>query len=219
MFALNKFVLEEKECAQVRDELSKYITEHGVFGNLNATKYQDRLSSIKWWNMYDCSTTYIHKLIVRVLSQVVNTSFEKRCWSNYSFIHSIKRNNLNVDRAKSLVYAHYNLNLLSHYCNAVENDNYKKYVTWNNNLEETNLEDANIVLECLENELLGDHDSDHTNGANIPPPSTSSFQIQLFCLYLYNIQHYVGGMQLLVVFHEHFHLLLLLFFIDHRQRN
>jgi hypothetical protein len=51
-----------------------------------------------------------------VLSQVVNTSSAERCWSTYSFIHSVKRNRLNVNQAESLVYVHYNLQLLSHYC-------------------------------------------------------------------------------------------------------
>ena len=31
-------------CAQVQSELRKYISEHGVFGNLYATKDQDGLS-------------------------------------------------------------------------------------------------------------------------------------------------------------------------------
>jgi hypothetical protein len=45
---ISKLVLEEDECAQVRSELSKYISKHGVFGNLHETKDSDRLSSIEW---------------------------------------------------------------------------------------------------------------------------------------------------------------------------
>jgi hypothetical protein len=44
---------------------------------------------------------------------------------------------------------------------------------WDNNPEETNLEDGTIVLECLEEELLSDHDGDHIPGGDMPPPSTS----------------------------------------------
>jgi hypothetical protein len=106
MLALDKLVPEEEECAQVRSELSKFISEDGVFGNLHATKDQDRLSSIKWWNMCGSSTTYLHKLAVKVLSQVVNTPSAERCRSTYSFMHSVKRNNLNVDRVEILVYVH-----------------------------------------------------------------------------------------------------------------
>ena len=36
-----------EECAQVLSELSKYIGEHGVFGNLHATKDGDGLSPIE----------------------------------------------------------------------------------------------------------------------------------------------------------------------------
>jgi hypothetical protein len=124
--------------------------------------------------MYGSSTTYLHRLVVKVLSQVVNISSAERCWSTYSFIHSVKRNNLIVDWAKSLVYVHYNLKL-SHYCDVVENAHYKRDVTWDNILEETNLEVGAMVLECLEDELLGDH----TPGEDMPHPSTSRFVDEL----------------------------------------
>jgi hypothetical protein len=103
MLALDKLVPDEEECAQVRSELSKYISQHGVFGNLHATKDRDRLGIIEWWNMYGSSAKTLHKLAVKVLSHVVNTSSAERCWSTYSFIHSVKRNSLNADRAESLV--------------------------------------------------------------------------------------------------------------------
>jgi hypothetical protein len=74
MLALDKLVPDEEECAQVRSELSKYISEHGVFGNLHATKDRCRMGSIEWWNMYGSSAKNLHKLAVNVLSQVVNTS-------------------------------------------------------------------------------------------------------------------------------------------------
>jgi hypothetical protein len=64
---------------------------------------------------------------------------------------------------------HYNLRLLSRYCDVGENENSKRDATWDNNQEETNLEDGTMVLECLEAQLLGDH----IHGADMPPPSTS----------------------------------------------
>ena len=71
----------------------------------------------------------------------------------------MKRNNLNVDRAKSLVYVHYKLTFLSHYCDVAKND--RTYLTWDNNPEEAESKDGTIVLERLEVELLGDQDGDH----------------------------------------------------------
>jgi hypothetical protein len=66
------------------------------------------------------------------------------------------------------------LRLLSHYCDAGGNAFSKRDATWDNNLEETNLEDGGMVLECLEAKLLGDHDGDHIPGADMPPPSTNN---------------------------------------------
>jgi hypothetical protein len=48
-----------------------------------------------------------------------------------------------------------------------------KEMNWDNNPKETNLEDGAIVLERLEEELLGDRDGDHIPGGDMPPPSTS----------------------------------------------
>jgi hypothetical protein len=98
-----------------------------------------------------------------VLSQVVNTSSAERCWSTYSFIHSVTRNNLNANWAESLVYVHYNLRLLSHYCDADKIAFCKRDMIW----------DGTIVLERLQEELLSDHDGDHIPRGDMPPPSTT----------------------------------------------
>jgi hypothetical protein len=66
---------------------------------------------------------------------------------------------------------HYNLRLLSHYCDAEGNAFCKRDMTWDNNPEETNLQDGTIVLERLQEELLSDHDGDHIPGRDMPPPS------------------------------------------------
>ena len=109
-----------------------------------------------------------------MLSQVVNSSSAERCWSTYSFIHSVKRNRLNENRAESLVDAYYNLRLLSHYCDQAKTD--RSHVTWDYNPEERNLEDGALALERLEPELLGD-ENDHvaTAAVAMPPPTSSLF--------------------------------------------
>ena len=63
---------------------------------------------------------------------------------------------------------HYNLTLLSHYCDAAKND--RTYLTWDNNPEEVNLEDGAIALEQLENGLLGDQDGDQIHTTEMPHP-------------------------------------------------
>ena len=143
MHTLDKLVLDEEECALVHGELSKYLIQYGVFANQHATKDRDRLNPIKWWNMYGAFATHLHKLVARVLSQVVNTYAIEGCWSTYSFIHSVKRNNLNVEWAKNLVYVHYNLRLLTHCCEEARND--RTYVNWDNNPKEDISEDGECV--------------------------------------------------------------------------
>ena len=175
MQAIDKLVPDEEECAQLRSELSKYISQHGVFASLHANKDRDRLNPIEWWNMYGSSCTVLHKWAIKVLSQVVNSSSAERCWSTYSYIHNVKRNSLNDSRAESLVFVHYNLRLLTHYCDAAKSN--RSFVTWDNNPEEANLEEGAIALEHLEVELLGDDDD--ANAASeiqsaLPPPSSSS---------------------------------------------
>ena len=103
-----------------------------------------------------------------MISQVVNTSYAKRCWSTYSFIHNVKKNSINNNQAESLVYIHYNLRFLTHYCERAKND--RSYITWDNNTEDNNLEDVALVLEHLEDELLDDDDHHATAIVEMPLP-------------------------------------------------
>ena len=172
MTAIDKLVSDPDECDYLRSELSKYLSELGPFGTLHAKRDRDRVSSMEWWTMYGSPCPRLYKMAMRVLSQVVNSSSAERCWSTYSFIHSVKRNRLNENRAESLVYVHYNLRLLSHYCERAKTD--RSYVTWDNNPEEHNLEDGSLTLERLEQELLGEED-DLAAAAAMPPPTCSLF--------------------------------------------
>ena len=49
------------------------------------------------------------------------------------------------------------------------------HVTWDNNLEEHNLEDGALTLECLEEEPLGDEDDHAAAATTMPPPSSTLF--------------------------------------------
>jgi hypothetical protein len=166
MKALDKLVPDEEECDNIRKQLSHYILSNGAFGTNHAIRDRGNLSSLEWWNMHGGSAPQLQSLATRVLSQVVNTSSAERCWSTYSFIHSVKRNRLNVSRAESLVYVHYNLRLLSHYCKEAQMDQNMR--RWDNNPEEDNLEDGVLLLEQLEGVLLDDDDH-----VEMGPPSSA----------------------------------------------
>ena len=146
--------------------MSHYISGNGAFGTNHANRDRGNLPSLEWWDMHGSVAPQLQHLATQMLSQVVNTSSIERCWSTYSFIHSVKRNRLNVNQARGLVYVHYNLRLLSHYCEESKED--KSFKTWDYNPEEDNLEDEALVLEQLENALFDDDD-----GGDMPPLSTS----------------------------------------------
>ena len=116
-------------------------------------------------NLYEieCASQHYHRTLENI-----------SIWDiTYNFIHSVKRNSLNIERVESLVYVHYNLSLLSHYCEATKND--RTFLTWDNNPEEVSVEDGTIALERLEDELLGDHEGDPIHTSEMPPPTTSRF--------------------------------------------
>ena len=79
---------------------------------------------------------------------------------------------MSLDRAKSLVYVHYNLRLLSHYCDDATSN--KDLKVWNRYLEEPNLEDGVLRLEQLDDALI--HDDD--DRVEMPPPSGPMIQHQ-----------------------------------------
>ena len=108
-------VPDRDECARLRLELGRYFSCTGNFGSFHAIEDRDKFDALTWWEAYG-GMGLLPKLAKKVLSQVVNTSSAEMCWSTYNFIYNVRRNRLNENLAKSLVYVHYNLRLLSHYC-------------------------------------------------------------------------------------------------------
>jgi hypothetical protein len=68
---------------------------------------------IDWWETYGSETPELAAVAIRVLSQPISSSSAERVWSTFEFIHSAKRNKLNVKTADKLVFVHSNLRLLS----------------------------------------------------------------------------------------------------------
>jgi len=167
--ALEKLVPDREECAAVRLEIGRYFTGSGLYGNFHAMDDKDKFDSLTWWETYG-GDGLLRKLALKVLAQVVNSSSAERCWSTYSYIHNVKRNRLNENRAESLVYVHYNLRLLSHYCDRANED--PTYKIWDNHPEDDNLEDGIVHMEELEDELV--RDEAEAAAATMPPPPPPS---------------------------------------------
>ena len=95
MQALDKLYSDEEECYIIRRQLSHYINSNGAFRTNHANRDRGNLPSLEWWDMHGNAAP-------QLLSQVVNTSSAERCWSTYSFIHSVKRNRFNVKPGREL---------------------------------------------------------------------------------------------------------------------
>ena len=67
---------------------------------------------------------------------------------------------------------HYNLRLLSHYCDRANED--PTYKFWDNHLEDDNLEDGVVHIEELEDELVRDEIEADAAAMPPPPPPPSS---------------------------------------------
>ncbi|KAL7191361.1 hypothetical protein ACSBR2_023438 [Camellia fascicularis] len=115
------------------------------------------MTALSWWHMYGGAALELFSLAVKVLSQSVNTCGE-RCWSTYSYIHNVKRNKLNVDRAEKLIFVHYNHRLLTRYT-----DDYKGFKNWDAYLEDANIENDFTTIEQMDNVSLSDSEEDGKN--------------------------------------------------------
>ncbi|KAK9288101.1 hypothetical protein L1049_016548 [Liquidambar formosana] len=66
-----------------------------------------------WWMVYGAAAPLLQNIALKLLGQLCSSSCCERNWSTYSFIHSMKRNKIQPQRAEDLVFVHTNLRLLS----------------------------------------------------------------------------------------------------------
>ncbi|KAL7184647.1 hypothetical protein ACSBR2_026735 [Camellia fascicularis] len=95
-------ISDQTEAAVIRKQISDFVSCKGVFSQPQAVNNRATMDALSWWHLYGGAAPELYSLALKVLSQRVNTSFAERCWSTYSYIHNVKRNRLNVDRAKKL---------------------------------------------------------------------------------------------------------------------
>ncbi|KAF9600074.1 hypothetical protein IFM89_002547 [Coptis chinensis] len=148
-------VIDPMEHSVVRHQLSEFISSKGTFARPQAIEDRETMSAISWWDMYGVTTNELYNLAIKVLSQSVNTSVAEREWSTYSYIHGVKKNKMNVDRAESLVYVHYNHRLLSR-CKSNHKETYKNWDVYANDdnldidIEAINDRECCVLLDSLD---------------------------------------------------------------------
>ncbi|XP_028074197.1 uncharacterized protein LOC114276609 [Camellia sinensis] len=132
--AIEKMICDQTEVAIIRKQISDFVSCKGVFSQPQAVNDRATMDALSWWHLYGGAAPELYSLALKVLSQSVNTSCAERCWSTYSYIHNVKRNRLNVDRAEKLVFVHYNHRLLSRY-----REDYENFKNWDAHPEDANI--------------------------------------------------------------------------------
>ncbi|CAL5373759.1 unnamed protein product [Camellia sinensis] len=156
--AIEKIVVDQNEASLIRHQISDFVSNKGVFAQPQAVKDRATMTASSWWHMYGGAVPELFSLAIKVLSQSVNTSCAERCWSTYSYIHNVKRNKLNVDRAEKLVFVHYNHRLLTRY-----RDDYEDFNNWDAYPEDANIEEDFTTIEQRDNVSLSDSEEDAEN--------------------------------------------------------
>ena len=164
--AIDRMILDPSEATLIRHQISDFFSSKGVFAQPQAVNDRATMNTLSWWHMYGGAAPELYSLAIRVLSQSVNTSCAERCWSTYSYIHSVKRNRLNNDRAEKLVFVHYNHRLLSR-----NREDYESFKNWDMYDEDANIEEDVMTMEGRENVVLSESEDDIGQAiTNTPTP-------------------------------------------------
>ena len=93
-------------------EFANLSTMFEQFTDHESIRNRYDMSSMSWWTIYGAFTPTLWSLEMKLLVQPSSSCCERN-WSTYSFVHSMRRNKMTLQRAKDLVYIHSNLRFLS----------------------------------------------------------------------------------------------------------
>ncbi|KAE8774221.1 hypothetical protein D1007_53378 [Hordeum vulgare] len=151
--ALNRIAEDKKEYALLREELNTFIMKKGLYA-IDAVQADAAMMNAKeWWFNYGSQTPTLSEVAKKVLSQPISSSSAERNWNTYSFIHNVKRNNLNATTADKLVFIHANERLKRRFS---EGYNSGPHYKWDVEPENDLLEDSRLKLEQLRWDSLED---------------------------------------------------------------
>ncbi|KAL8099039.1 hypothetical protein AgCh_031654 [Apium graveolens] len=89
----------------------------GMFGRNLAisgrSKNDDNFNPVSWWSNYGSGTPNLQFMAKKIVSQTTSSSGCERNWSTFEGIHKKKRNRLDANRMRDLVYVQFNLKVLS----------------------------------------------------------------------------------------------------------
>ncbi|CAL8465691.1 g5227 [Coccomyxa elongata] len=115
-----------------------YVGKEGDFGDPLVIDLAKDMPSYQWWVSNGGEFSELQKVAVRVLAMVSGAGACGRNWSAYDFVHSKKRNRLDPNRARDLVYVFTNMRL------GKKSKRSEAFVDWNQGEDETQ-EEREIV--------------------------------------------------------------------------
>ncbi|KAL6573184.1 hypothetical protein OROMI_012800 [Orobanche minor] len=125
--AFDKIGENEGERMVYRHQLAKFQGKQGMFGSLAVKIDAVTMSPISWWSTYGDETPELSEVAIKVLSQPISSSSAELVWTTNSYIHNVKRNQLNSVPADKLVYIHSNIRLISRFTSGYNDGPYKRW--------------------------------------------------------------------------------------------
>ncbi|GAV91811.1 LOW QUALITY PROTEIN: Dimer_Tnp_hAT domain-containing protein, partial [Cephalotus follicularis] len=108
---LKRIYSNNEEFIAVQVEYAKFSGCLDAFFDSDSMTDRGNMEPKIWWILHGSSTPLLHKLAMKLLGQPSSSSCVERNWSTYSFIHSLKRNEMTPQRAEDLIFVHTNLHL------------------------------------------------------------------------------------------------------------
>ena len=91
---INKYY--PKTCTKIYSQLLEYINHSGPFNNSMAWEIVNNVDQITWWSAnFSYSAPELTEFAKRILTIPTSSAASERNWSDFSHIHSKKRNKLN----------------------------------------------------------------------------------------------------------------------------
>jgi hAT family C-terminal dimerisation region len=103
--------LNPEDAALIDRQFQEFRAGKGSFGTKAALENAPVMVPWRWWRMYGIDVPELRDIAVRVLAQVAAQTACERDWSTRGHIHSLKRNNLDPDRASDMNYCYKTLRL------------------------------------------------------------------------------------------------------------
>jgi len=144
--AFRKIADGDVERKKLQEEFTAFHMKKGMFGFKEIQTDAVTMSPIDWWSNYGAETPNLSEVALKVLSQPISSSSAERNWSTYSYIHNVKRNQLNCKTADKLVDIHSNIRLQARFSQSYHTGPTSK---WDADPEDTCLEESRIKLEQL----------------------------------------------------------------------